>query len=205
MIHKTPRLLKWFYPSLTWHIPTKEKIVYLTFDDGPIPEVTDFVLDTLKRYGAKATFFCVGDNIRKYPSVFQRVINEGHKIGNHTFNHLKGWNTSDDTYMENVKMCEDAIGDCTSHLFRPPYGRIKVSQIRKLKKNYKIIMWDVLSADYEKFLSKENCLNGSIRATRSGSIVLFHDHLKTFDKIQYVLPRYMEHFHNQGYRFASID
>jgi peptidoglycan-N-acetylglucosamine deacetylase len=204
MIHKTPRVLKWFYPSLVWNIPTAEKNIYLTFDDGPIPEVTDFVLATLAEYNAKAVFFCVGDNIRKHPEVFERVLQAGHKVGNHTHNHLKGWKTQDQPYIDNVAECEACIGKHTSNLFRPPYGRIKRSQIKALKSQYKIVMWDVLSADYEKFLSKESCLEGSIRATRPGSIVLFHDHLKTYEKIQYVLPRYLEHFSKLGYRFELI-
>lgn len=204
MIHKTPRLLKFLYPSLTWNVRTSEKKIYLTFDDGPIPEVTEFVLDTLKKYDAKAVFFMVGDNIQKHPEVFKKVVGAGHLVGNHTFNHLKGWKTTDNEYFANVALCEQAIGEQSVKLFRPPYGRIKRSQIRELKKQYKIVMWDVLSADYEKYLSKENCLKGTINATRNGSIVLFHDHLKTFEKIQYVLPLYLEHFKNKGYTFELI-
>lgn len=204
MIHQTPRLLKWFYPSLLWNLPTKEKVIYLTFDDGPIPEVTDFVLEVLDKYKAKAVFFCVGDNIRKHPEVFAKVLQSGHKVGNHTYNHLKGWVTPDETYLENVALCEQELGDKTVKLFRPPYGRITRSQIKQLKSDYQIVMWDVLSGDYEKFLSPESCLKGTINATRPGSIVLFHDHLKTYEKIKYVLPRYLEHFSKLGYRFAVI-
>ncbi|MFN8436325.1 MAG: polysaccharide deacetylase family protein [Cytophagales bacterium] len=204
MIHKTPRLLKFLYPSLVWNVPTNEKKIFLTFDDGPIPEVTEFVLETLAQYNAKAVFFCVGDNIKKHPEVFLKVVNEGHKIGNHTFNHLKGWKTDNNTYFENIQSCEEIIGQYSSGFFRAPYGRIKRSQIKHLKSKYKIIMWDVLSADYEKFLSKEKCLEGTIKATRNGSIVLFHDHLKTYEKIKYVLPKYLDHFSKLGYTFELI-
>ncbi len=202
-LHKTPIFLKWIFPSLVWDVKTDEKIIYLTFDDGPIPEVTDFVLDTLKNYNAKATFFCVGENISKNPEVFKRVIEEGHVIGNHTYNHLKGWKTETNIYLENIALCEELISK-SNQLFRPPYGRITREQIKLVSKNYKIIMWDVLSADYEKIISKEACLKNSIKATRSGSIVLFHDHLKTYEKIKFVLPAYLEHFSELGYRFESL-
>lgn len=204
MIHQTPRLLKWLYPSLLWRVPAQEKVIYLTFDDGPVPNVTDFVLDTLEKYNAKAVFFCVGENIVKYPKIHKRVVEQGHKVGNHTFNHLKGWNVSNETYFDNIDKCEKVLLENPSALFRPPYGRITLSQIRKLKPQYKIVMWDVLTADYNQSLSNESCLTGSIRATRPGSVVVFHDQPKTYEKIQYVLPKYLEHFSKLGYKFELI-
>ena len=149
---KTPFLLRWLYPDLVWKKPSANTI-YITFDDGPIPEVTPFVLNALADYDAKATFFCIGDNVRKYPEIYQEVIKAGHSIGNHTFNHLNGWNTDDEKYLENIGECAEYV---KSDLFRPPYGKIKKSQIRKLKTRHpdiKVIMWDVLSGDFDQNLS----------------------------------------------------
>ncbi|WP_231427519.1 polysaccharide deacetylase family protein [Pedobacter sp. Leaf250] len=201
---KSPLLLKWYYPSLLWNKSRTEKVIYLTFDDGPIPNVTDFVLKTLKAFNAKATFFCIGDNIVKHPEVYARVINDGHAIGNHTFNHLKGWKTDDETYIENALMCQQLT---RTALFRPPYGRIKKSQISNLRSqipDLKIIMWDVLSGDFDTNLSAEKCYQNVIKNTENGSIVVFHDSLKAFDRLEYTLPRVLKYFTDKGFTFSAL-
>jgi len=207
MVHRVPFFLPWIYPDLIWRIPSVEKEIYLTFDDGPVPGPTDFVLETLKKYNCKATFFCIGDNVRKYPEVFKKVMEAGHVIGNHTFNHLKGWNTPLAKYVENAKQFDEQVrmenGESKIELFRPPYGRITRSQIRSLKA-YKIIMWDVLTIDYNKNISSDSCFKNSVAATRPGSIVVFHDSLKAERNMMYALPRFIEHFLDQGYVFKAI-
>jgi peptidoglycan/xylan/chitin deacetylase (PgdA/CDA1 family) len=208
MIYRAPFFLPWLYPTLTWRIPASEKEIYLTFDDGPVPGPTDFVLEALSRYAIKATFFCIGDNVRKNPDVFKKVIEQGHTVGNHTFHHLKGWSTSLETYSDNVKQCETEFRISnpelrTSKLFRPPYGRITRSQIGALA-DYQIVMWDVLTNDYDKNISPETCLKNSIRATRPGSIIVFHDSLKAERNMTHALPRFIEHFLVQGYRFKTL-
>lgn len=208
MIYRAPFFLPWLYPNLVWKIPTLKKELYLTFDDGPVPGPTDFVLETLAKHSIKATFFCIGDNVRKNPEVFKRVVDQGHAIGNHTFNHLKGWKTPLDQYIENVKQCDEEFRTSnlelrTSNLFRPPYGKITRSQIKSLK-DYKIVMWDVLTNDYDQLKSPEACLKNSIQVTRPGSIVVFHDSIKAERNMAYALPRYMDHFLNQGYRFHIL-
>jgi peptidoglycan/xylan/chitin deacetylase (PgdA/CDA1 family) len=205
-IYRTPFFLPWLYPSLLWRVPTKEKIIYLTFDDGPVPGPTEFVVENLKRHNAKATFFCIGDNVKKHPEIIKKVMDDGHTIGNHTFNHLKGWSTSTDKYLENVKQCDDQFVTANSPvpiLFRPPYGRITKNQIRGLGQ-YKIVMWDVLSHDYRQSGSNENCLLGTIRSTRPGSIVVFHDSYKAEPKLKFILPKYLEHFASLGYQFKAL-
>ncbi|KQR65277.1 polysaccharide deacetylase family protein [Pedobacter sp. Leaf176] len=221
---KSPLLLKWYYSKLIWNKSRTEKVIYLTFDDGPIPNVTDFVLKTLKAFNAKATFFCIGDNINKHPDVFERIKNDGHAIGNHTFNHLKGWITEDEPYLQNFLKCQAFT---QTNLFRPPYGRIKKSQISKLVSGYRlwveginaqfynprhltpgtqlqIVMWDVLSGDFDVDLSPEKCFQNVIKHTENGSIIVFHDSLKAFDRLQYALPKVLDHFSKQGYQFSSI-
>ncbi|NCD71618.1 polysaccharide deacetylase family protein [Mucilaginibacter agri] len=201
---KTPWLLKQFYSDLLWNADRDKRIIYLTFDDGPIPVVTPFVLKILKQYQAKATFFCIGDNIRKHPDVFEQVKQDGHAIGNHTFHHLKGWKTDDKTYVKDMQDCQELT---RSQLFRPPYGRIKKSQTKRLKSlypNLNIIMWDVLSGDFDINLSPENCLKNVIKHTESGSIVVFHDSLKAFDRLKYTLPKALEHWAKEGYTFKSL-
>lgn len=213
---KSPLLLKWYYPSLLWNKSRTEKVIYLTFDDGPIPNVTDFVLKTLKAFNAKATFFCIGDNIVKHPEVYAHVINDGHAVGNHTFNHLKGWKTDDETYIENTLMCQQLT---RTNLFRPPYGRIKKSQVRRLKSlvldqsksrlstsstGLQIVMWDVLSGDFDINLSPEKCYQNVIKHTENGSIVVFHDSLKAFDRLEYTLPRALKYFSDKGFTFSSL-
>ncbi|MFD2286125.1 polysaccharide deacetylase family protein [Pedobacter petrophilus] len=212
---KSPLLLKWYYPSLLWNKSRTEKVIYLTFDDGPIPNVTDFVLKTLKAFSAKATFFCIGDNIVKHPDVYAQVINDGHAIGNHTFNHLKGWKTDDETYIQNTLKCQALT---QSNLFRPPYGRIKKSQIKSLKSlvvspdsrlktqnsQLNIIMWDVLSGDFDINLSPEKCYQNVIKHTENGSIIVFHDSLKAFDRLAYALPRVLKYFADKGFTFSTL-
>lgn len=195
---------------------TSAKELYLTFDDGPVSGPTEFALETLQKVNAHGTFFCIGENIKKHPEIFRKVVAAGHIIGNHTFNHLSGWKTSAQGYLNNVKLCQDQIDSNGQHpvpspqfpvpgkpLFRPPYGRITRGQIKSLLE-LKIIMWDVLTHDYAKSLSPGNCLKGSIAATRPGSIVVFHDSLKAEKNMTYVLPRYLDHFANQGYTFKSL-
>jgi len=201
---KSPLLLKWYYPSLLWNKSRTEKVIYLTFDDGPIPNVTDFVLKTLKVFNAKATFFCIGDNIVKHPEVFERVKNDGHAIGNHTFNHLKGWKTDNETYLQNTLKCQKLT---QTNLFRPPYGRIKKSQISNLKSQIselKIIMWDVLSGDFDTQLSPEKCYQNVIKHTENGSIIVFHDSLKAFDRLSYALPKVLAYFTEKGFIFSTL-
>jgi peptidoglycan/xylan/chitin deacetylase (PgdA/CDA1 family) len=209
MIHKTPFFLPYLYSSLTWRIDTPEKELYLTFDDGPIPGPTEFVLETVSRLQASVTFFCIGDNVGKHPAVFRKIIEHGHAVGNHTFNHLNGWRTRCEDYVRNTQKCEEQIktlqnGDQSrTPLFRPPYGRITRQQIRALS-DYKIIMWDVLSIDYNKNLSPEACLRNTLRACRPGSIVVFHDSLKAEKNLTYALPRLIEHFAGEGFVFKAL-
>jgi peptidoglycan/xylan/chitin deacetylase (PgdA/CDA1 family) len=201
---KSPLLLKWYYPSLTWHKSRAEKAIYLTFDDGPIPDVTEFVLKTLKDQQVKATFFCIGDNIRKHPHIFQQLLDEGHKVGNHTYNHLKGWKTDDTTYLENFEQCQQLTD---SNLFRPPYGRIKKSQIGKIRARHpemKIIMWDVLSGDFDLNLSPESCYQNVSKHVENGSIIVFHDSLKAFERMKYALPRTIAKLKAEGYKFHTL-
>ena len=208
MVHRVPFFLPWLYPNLVWKIPTTDKELFLTFDDGPIPGPTDFVLETLRKYNTKATFFCIGDNIHKHPEIFKKVIDDGHDIGNHTFNHVKGWRTPLDKYVDNVKQCEIEIHNSQftnrkSKIFRPPYGLITHKQVNALKE-FKIIMWDVLTIDYNKNVSPESCLQNSIRVTRPGSIIVFHDSLKAERNMMHALPRYIEHFLEQGFTFKLL-
>ncbi len=212
---KTPLLLQWLYPTLTWKKSRAQKIIYLTFDDGPIPDVTDFVLKSLAAYHAKATFFCIGANITKHPIIFNNLKTAGHSIGNHTFSHLKGWQTNDEIYQQNFNQCQQLT---QTNLFRPPYGRIKRSQILKLKaQNLKlntattnkhsqlqIIMWDVLSGDFDTKLSPEKCYQNVINNAKNGSIVVFHDSLKAFDRLQFVLPKVLAYFTKKGYKFLAL-
>ncbi len=200
-IAKTPAFLQDLMPALTWRQPTDEKILYLTFDDGPIPEVTPWVLETLRAYAAKATFFCVGDNVQKHPEVFRKVLAEGHSVGNHTFNHLNGWKTDTKTYLDNVAQCSRVLD---SRLFRPPYGRLKLRQMQALKKDFRIVMWDVLSGDFSQKLSPEDCLQQVRRHARPGSIVVLHDSLKAERNLRWVLPRVLEGFRERGYQFEAI-
>ncbi|HMQ47445.1 MAG TPA: polysaccharide deacetylase family protein [Saprospiraceae bacterium] len=199
---KTPQIIQKLFPNYTWNIPTQEKVLYLTFDDGPIPDVTPWVLDQLEKYQAKATFFCVGDNIRKYPDIFQQVIAHGHAVGNHTYNHLNGWQSDNIPYFHNVRHCANEVN---SVLFRPPYGRLKPKQAQFLLRHYRIVMWDVLSGDFDPMISEEQCLKNVIENAHSGSIVVFHDSLKASDKLMSVLPKVLAHFQEKGYTFGKLN
>lgn len=204
--HRVPFFIPKLYPSLLWRMPAEAKTLYLTFDDGPVPGPTEFVLDELKKYSVKATFFCIGDNIRKHPDIFLRIVREGHMTGNHTFNHLNGWATDNVKYFENIEQSQKIAavqGAPGSKLFRPPYGRIKRSQIAGLN-NYKIVMWDVLSFDFNKNLSPQTCLRKTVRAVRNGSIIVFHDSLKAQTNMRYALPRFIEHFLDNGFKFEVL-
>jgi len=198
---RPPVFLKWYYPALTWHRSRAEKRIFLTFDDGPIPDVTPFVINTLKSYHIKATFFCVGENIKKHPELFDCLVENGHRIGNHTYNHLNGWKTPDDIYLQNINQCQQLAH---TNLFRPPYGRARRSQYKRLRETYDIIMWDVLSGDFDTGLSPDNCLCNVIKHTRNGSIVVFHDNIKATPRITYALPRAIEHWLGQGYAFGVL-
>jgi len=200
---KTPKIIKGIFPNYVWDMPLiDKKTIYLTFDDGPNPEITPWVLRTLASYNAKATFFCIGDNVRKYPETFEATINAGHAIGNHTFNHLKGWNTNTEVYIKNAEKAAELI---PSKLFRPPYGKIKNKQARILKQQgYKIIMWSIISFDWDKDLLEEHCLKHVIKHTEDGHIIVFHDSLKAAKNMQYALPKVLEHFSKKGYQFKSL-
>jgi peptidoglycan-N-acetylglucosamine deacetylase len=199
---RTPAVLTWFYPTLLWRVNTSQKELFLTFDDGPVPGPTEFVLDTLKSFNVKATFFCIGDNIQKHPEQFKKVIDAGHALGNHTYNHLNGWKTSNDKYVSNTQLCQQQLPVSTK-LFRPPFGGIKRSQVSKLS-GYKIVMWDVLTFDYDRSFSSEKCLKGSVAAVRPGSIIVFHDSIKAEKNLTYVLPRFLEQCLSKGYNFKLL-
>jgi len=206
--HRTPSFLQWFYPSLLWHRSRSEKSIYLTFDDGPIPEMTPLVLGVLDEYQIKATFFCVGDNAKKHPDLLDEVIQAGHQIGNHTSQHLDGWKTDQDSYVNSIKICDDQLNQNFNSeqlpLFRPPYGKTTSRQIKQVKHTHQIIMWDVLSGDFDQSLSPENCLNNTIKATQNGSIVIFHDNVKAKKNLTHALPRYISHFKEQGFEFKTL-
>jgi len=201
---KSPFWLKKIYSDLFWEIPTIQKKIYLTFDDGPHPTITMKVLDVLKTYNAKATFFCIGNNVVKYPEVYKRIIDEGHTVGNHTFNHLNGWKTTDELYLNDINK---AIENIDSNLFRPPYGRIsrfQIQQLLKPKYKMKLIMWSVLSGDFDPDISDEKCLNNVLLSTKEGSIIVFHDSEKAAEKMLYALPKVLEHFSKKGFSFEKI-
>lgn len=201
---KPPWWLKKLYSPCIWEIPTGEKVLYLTFDDGPHPEATPFVLDALKKHDAKATFFCIGKNVAAHTDIYRQVINEGHQTGNHSFNHLNGWKTNTLAYLKDVVKAKDYID---SSLFRPPYGKISHWQISQLKKSLglKIILWSVLSADFDEKVSEKKCLENVILNTAPGSIIVFHDSAKAYRNLTYTLPKVLSHYSSQGYRFDKIN
>jgi peptidoglycan-N-acetylglucosamine deacetylase len=199
---KTPWFIKKIFPKFVWSIDTIEKNIYLTFDDGPHESITPFVLDILNSFNAKASFFCIGKNVEAHPDVYARIINEGHQIGNHTQHHLNGWKNNKATYISNIALARMCID---SNLFRPPYGKLKKNQSNAIRKmNYNIIMWDVLSGDFDKKISKEKCLQNVITNTEQGSIVVFHDSEKAFEKLQFCLPKVLYHFSNLGFTFKAL-
>ncbi|WP_345271353.1 polysaccharide deacetylase family protein [Nibrella viscosa] len=202
-LHKSNFLLRTIYPEFLWRLDDSEPVIYLTFDDGPIPDITEFALEQLDKYAAQATFFCIGDNVRKHTDIFYNVIEAGHAIGNHTYNHLNGWKTDDETYLKNVYKAQDELRVATT-LFRPPYGRIRRSQALDLLDTHSIVMWDVLSGDFDTSLSPQTCLRKTIQYTEPGSIVVFHDSLKAWPNMRYVLPRMLAHFAERGYEFRAV-
>ncbi len=213
---KTPSLVKKMFHNYIWDIPTTEKVLYLTFDDGPTQLITDWTLDILKQYNAKATFFCIGNNIEKHSEIFRRIAEEGHAIGNHTFNHPKGWKTKTDDYISEVQKTQESINSKIENiksspepsgvkLFRPPYGQITYNQGKLLRNlGYKIIMWDVLAFDWEVSVSEEACLKNVISNAKAGSIIVFHDSVKASKRMQYALPKVLAYFSEKGFEFRRI-
>lgn len=215
---KTPKILTWWFTNRIWFFSNSNNKVYLTFDDGPISKVTPWVLKQLKAHKAKATFFCIGDNIRKHPDVFNEILNEGHTIGNHTYHHINGWKTNTKKYLLDCNKFEEIFNSSLSekskflnkyskktNLFRPPYGKLTSAQAKQLQKNgYKIVMWDVLSADFDKSITKEKCLENVINNIQPGSIIVFHDSLKAEEKLRYVLPKVLNYINKQNWKCARI-
>jgi peptidoglycan/xylan/chitin deacetylase (PgdA/CDA1 family) len=207
---KTPNFIKRLFQNLTWEINTSKKVIYLTFDDGPTPKITNWVLSELEKHNAKATFFCIGKNILNHPDIFENIVTKGHAVGNHTNNHINSWKKQARLYIENVNQAQkilDPILNVTNSvkLFRPPYGKLTLSVTKKLlKEDYKIIMWDVLSGDFDQSISKEKCLKNVIKNTTSGSIIVFHDSVKASEKLQFALPKTLDHFSKKGFSFEII-
>jgi peptidoglycan/xylan/chitin deacetylase (PgdA/CDA1 family) len=214
---KTPGFVKTLFPNFVWNINTDKKELYLTFDDGPIPEITEWVLETLSAFNAKATFFCVGNNIVKHPEIFKTILEEGHTIGNHTYNHLKGWKHKTKDYVEDVLKTKELINfqfenseivnqnSSLVNLFRPPYGKFKNKQSKALLElGYKIILWDVLAYDWDTSVSEQTCFNNVISAAKEGSIVVFHDSVKASRNLKYVLPKVLEYYSKKGYVFKNL-
>jgi peptidoglycan/xylan/chitin deacetylase (PgdA/CDA1 family) len=208
---KTHGLMRKIFYGFTWKITTYKKIVYLTFDDGPTPEVTNWVLDLLKKYNAKATFFCIGENIALNPELFEKVQHDGHSIGNHTYNHLNGWHSQTESYLQNIELCENTITKFSiantknQKLFRPPYGKVTPKQFMWLKeKGYKIIMWDILSADFDTTILPEKCAENVLKNIQPGSIIIFHDSLKASKNLKYALPLTLEYLQNNDFYVKAI-
>ena len=202
LIERPPKIYRGLYRGSHWRFNANEKIVYLTFDDGPIPEITPWVLDVLDKYNIKATFFCVGDNVRKHPDIYQMVQDRGHVVGNHTFHHLQGLKVKKKTYVKDV---EDAAKFIRSKLFRPPHGHMRLPQFYALRKKYKIIMWDVVTRDYSRLMSADEVFETVKKYTRNGSIIVFHDSLKSGNRMKESLPRSLDWLIEQGYSFRLID
>ena len=194
--------LRWLYPKAIWRMDKNEKAVYLTFDDGPIPEATPFILRVLEEWGVKATFFMVGDNVRKYPELYEQIVAAGHQVGNHTYNHIGAFKHWAITYAVNAQKANALI---KSHLFRPPHGWMRHSEYWWLNKYYKIIMWDLVTRDYSKWMTADDVLNNVKRYVRNGSIITFHDSLKSIDKLHYALPEAIKWLKLQGYEFKIFD
>lgn len=201
-IEQPPWIYRVLFPGAIWRLAAQSKCIYLTFDDGPIPEVTPWVLDILDKYKVKATFFCVGDNVRKYPEVYQMVLDRGHQVGNHTFNHIQGVHFSSADYLANV---QKAAAHIDSKLFRPPHGHMRPPQLRMLREQYKVIMWDVVTRDYSPHMTPKGVLNVVKRYTRNGSIIVFHDSLKAEKNMREAMPRAIEWLLEQGYEFKLFE
>ncbi len=201
---KTPKWLQYLYPNRLWEMDGAKKEIYLTFDDGPHEEITGFVLDELKKYNAEATFFCIGNNVIKQPEVYERIIAEGHAVGNHTQQHLNGYKTNDKAYVQDILEASKSI---KSNLFRPPYGRIKAFQakaITSVNRPYRIVMWTLLSGDFDKSITPKRCLENVVFKISNGSIIVFHDSEKAAEKLMYALPKILKLFSDQGYRFKKL-
>jgi peptidoglycan/xylan/chitin deacetylase (PgdA/CDA1 family) len=198
---KTPEILKPLAGDLLWNESREERVVYLTFDDGPTESITLEIIDILKEYGALATFFCIGGNVIRFPKAYQALLDAGHKTANHTWNHMNGWEFSDYSYFKNVLECGSVVD---SNLFRPPYGRITRNQVKSLKSRFKIVMWDVLSADWRSDVSPEKCLSNVVDNASPGSIVVFHDSDKAYKNMIYALPRSLKRLKEEGYTFSVL-
>lgn len=198
---KTASVLSFLFPDLLWKVNTDRKEIYLTFDDGPEPAVTPQVLSFLKQYNAKATFFCLGKNVEAYPEIFDQLKKEGHSIGNHSYSHPNGWNTPKENYVNNVELCNKVF---KAILFRPPYGKLSWGAYRKLRKQYRIVMWSLITHDYRKDLDRKSALQKLIRSSGPGSIVVFHDSIKAKANVVDLLPAYLEHFSRKGYEFKAL-
>jgi len=200
MKFQTPAFIHRLFPELLWNVAVTDNIIYLTFDDGPHPVITPKVLNILEQYDAKACFFCVGNNVQRYPKIFHLVKDAGHLIGNHSYHHINGWRTPDDLYFEDVDKCNKLV---RSHYFRPPYGKIRPSQMRYLKKRYQLVMWSVVTYDFDRETTGEECFQRSVNKTTRGSIVVFHDSEKAEKNMLYALPRFLEYFSEKGFRFET--
>lgn len=198
---KTPQFIQNLFPNYTWKVPTTEKVLYLTFDDGPTPEMTPWILEQLAAYDAKATFFCVGEQIEQHPAQYEAILAAGHRVGNHTHTHPNGWNTDNITYFHDVRRCARLI---KTDLFRPPYGKLMPKQAQFLERHYQIVMWDVMSGDFDESITPETCLRNVVNNAKEGSLVVFHDNAKSREKLQYALPRTLAHYAELGYRFEAI-
>jgi peptidoglycan/xylan/chitin deacetylase (PgdA/CDA1 family) len=198
---RMPGILKRIYPDIFWNGPPDKKVLYLTFDDGPTPEITELILEMLARHHARATFFCIGRNVERHPEIFNRVVKAGHSVGNHTYSHLKGWYTSDKEYYADIALAGQFIA---SRLYRPAYGMITPAQIRYLKKEFTLVLWDVMSYDFHTKTTPEQCLRNVLRFARPGSVVVFHDSVKASEKVLFALSRVLEHFGELGYGFEGI-
>ena len=214
---KIPRIVKRLFPNYIWRMPQEEKVIYLTFDDGPTPTITNWTLDVLNQFNAKATFFCIGDNVKSHPDIFDNILSNGHAIGNHTYNHPRGWNSSTKSYINNVKQAQEIIDvqlqksgsskiqSSNQKLFRPPYGQLTTKQGRELiDLGYQIIMWHVLAIDWKSSIKKETCLNNVINNAESGSVIVFHDSEKASKNMMHALPKTLEYFKNKGFTFKSL-
>jgi peptidoglycan/xylan/chitin deacetylase (PgdA/CDA1 family) len=201
IIEQVPLFVRKIYPKTIWRLPKKEKTIYLTFDDGPIPGVTPFVLEVLRKYGVKATFFCVGENVKKHPEVFEEVLREGHLVGNHTYNHLAGFTNLSKNYIANTQKADDFIH---SKLFRPPHGTFRYTQFFSIRERYNIVFWDVVTRDYNNKLTGEEVLEIVKKYTRNGSIIVFHDSLKAEKNMRYALPKAIEWLKSEGYKFDLL-
>lgn len=198
---KTPRFIQALWPAYVWRVPTRERVLHLTFDDGPIPEITPWVVEMLAQYDARATFFCVGENVYRYPEIFQQLLDAGHSVGNHTYNHLNSWKTPDREYVKNVSQAANFV---KSPLFRPPYGKLNRRHRMFLGQQYSIVMWDVLSGDFDLQISGEQCWENVRDNARPGSIIVFHDSLKAEPRLRYALPKVLEYYAALGYRFEAL-